>query len=125
MNAITEATKFAIPEVQEGETYIGAIIKADGTGHHVILLPGDNDDAEWQAQMDWAKSLGGDLPDRVEQALMFRDHKDLFKEDWYWSNTQHAGDASCAWCQNFYYGGQGLSGKSFKLRARAVRRLTI
>ena len=125
MNAITETSKFTVPEVKEGETYIGAIIKADGTGNHIILLPGDNDRAEWQAAMDWAKSIGGDLPDRVEQALMFSDHKDLFKVDWCWSNTQHAPDASCAWFQSFIYGRQNHYSKSAGLRARAVRRLPI
>ena len=128
MNAITETSKFTVPEVKEGETYIGAIIKADGTGNHIILLPGDNDRAEWQAAMDWAKSIGGDLPDRVEQALMFSVHKDLFKKDWYWSNTQHASYASSSWYQDFYVGMQSIQSnhiKSSELRARAVRRLPI
>ena len=123
MSALIETATEIKNSLKEGETYLGAIIKADGTGHHIILLAGDIDDAEWQAAMDWAKSIGGDLPDRVEQTLMFRDHKDMFKMDWYWSNTQHASYASCAWDQSFRHGDQFSNRKSAELRARAVRRI--
>jgi len=115
-----------VPELQEGEIYIGAIIKKDGTGHHIILLPGDKDDGNWQSAMDWAKEKGGDLPNRVEQSLLFADHKDEFKEDWYWSNTTHAKDSEWAWGQRFDLGSQSYGHKSYDgCRARAVRRLEI
>jgi hypothetical protein len=122
MNAITESTKFPLPELKEGEIYAGAIIAPDGTGHHIILLDGDNDGADWRTQMEWAKSIGGDLPDRIEQALLYAHLKDRFQETWYWSNTQHASDSACAWSQLFYYGLQFYDGKSYEGRARAVRR---
>lgn len=125
MNAPTEASKFAMPQLNEGEIYAGAIIAPDGTGHHVILLDGDNDDADWQTQMEWAKSIGGDLPDRVEQALLFKHLKDRFQKEWYWSNTQHASGSGFAWCQYFGYGYQYHYTTSHKLRARAVRRSVI
>jgi len=125
MNAITESTKFSIPALNEGETYVGAIVSPDGTGNHVILLSGDNEETDWEASMEWAESIGGDLPDRVEQALLFKHHKDQFKPDWYWSNTQHASDASYAWSQDFYHGTQYDRYKIAELRARAVRRLAI
>lgn len=113
------------PELKEGEIYAGAIINPDGTGHHVILLPGDKDDGTWKATMTWAKKLGGDLPNRVEQALFFDQLKDQFKKDWYWSNTQHASYSDYAWCQDFDTGLQHSSYKSTTVRARAVRRLPI
>ncbi len=114
------------PALNEGETYVGAIISADGThNHHTILLPGDHDDANWQGAMDWAKSLGGDLPNRIEQALMFATLADQFKRDWYWSNTLHASDASYAWYQYFYDGYQGNTRINYHSRARSVRRLPI
>lgn len=112
-------------QLNEGEIYAGAIIAPDGTGHHVILLPGDNDDANWQTQMDWAKSIGGDLPDRVEQAMLYKHLKEQFKKGWYWSNTQHAAYSDYAWCQNFNFGSQGDEHESIKCRARAVRRVAI
>ncbi len=120
----TEKT-IAIPELNEGEIYVGAIIKPDGTGHHAILLPGDNDDASWDDQMEWAKSIGGDLPDRVEQALLYKYLPDQFKKEWYWSNTQPSGASVYAWCQDFSYGYQDYTREDGKLRARAVRRSPI
>lgn len=35
-----------LPELAEGEIYVGAIGDALGNLRHVILLPGDNDDEE-------------------------------------------------------------------------------
>ena len=32
-----------LPELHEGETYVGCIGDAAGNLHHVILLPGDQD----------------------------------------------------------------------------------
>jgi hypothetical protein len=121
----TAVTTIVKPELQEGETYIGATINADGTGHHTILLPGDNDDATWQAQMGWAKSIGGDLPTRIEQAMLYDKHKDEFQSDWYWSNTQPASDSDYAWLQHFSDGLQHCYHKGYDFRARAVRRLPI
>lgn len=112
------------PKLNEGEIYAGAIINPDGTGHHIILLAGDNDNADWQTQMDWAKSIGGDLPNRVEQALLYAHLKDRFQEDWYWSNTQHQ-DTRFAWYQDFDDGYQYDAYTGNTLRARAVRRITI
>ena len=56
-----------IPPLAEGEIYVGSIGDAQGNLHHVILLPGDNDDATWSAQMAWAENHG-DLPTRIELA---------------------------------------------------------
>lgn len=116
---------FEMPELKDGEVYVGAIINPDGTGHHVILLPGDNDDATWQEQMDWAKSIGGDLPSRVEQAILFDKLRDRFQQDAYWSNQQNESRSYYAWGQYFDLGTQDLWSKSNSLRARAVRRVVI
>ena len=62
----------ALPELNPGERYLGAILSADGSKrHHVILLPGDNDDVPFESALEWAKSIGGDLPNRIEQAMQF------------------------------------------------------
>ncbi len=110
----------------QGELYLGTIISACGTKrHHTILLPGELEKANWKKAMEWAAELGGDLPDRVEQALLFATMKDQFKESAYWSNTQHAANSGFAWCQNFGYGYQDYDYEGYELRARAVRRLEI
>ena len=115
----------AIPPLVDGETYVGAIGDASGKIHHIILLPGDNDAAPWKAQMAWATRIGGDLPTRIEQAMLFANHRNLFQKTWYWSNETDSSDSGCAWYQDFFYGGQGISHKGDELRARAVRRLVI
>ena len=74
----------------------------------------------WRAAMDWAKTLGASLPNRVEAALLKHIGCGLFEPDWYWLSDE-LGERS-AWFQYFYYGGQSISAKSAQLRARAVRR---
>ena len=114
-----------IPPLAEGEIYVGCIGDAAGNLHHVILLPGDNDDATWEAQMEWAKSIGGDLPSRIEQAMLWANHRDQFQKDWYWSNETHHSESGWAWCQLFGDGYQGHYHEINALRAHAVRRLPI
>ena len=114
-----------LPELSEGETYIGCIGDALGNLHHVILLPGDNDDDTHEAQLEWAKSIGGDLPSRIEQAMLFANHLDQFKKDWYWSNEIRLAEPGWAWCQNFTSGDQSDFSRGYELRARAVRRVPI
>ena len=114
-----------IPPLAEGEIYIGCIGDAAGNLHHVILLPGDNDDATHEAQLEWAKSIGGDLPTRIEQAMLWANHRDQFQQDWYWSNETHHSESGWAWTQYFLNGYQGSHHKGLEFRARAVRRLPI
>ena len=117
--------KLNLPKLADGEIYVGTIGDALGNLHHVILLPGDNDDATHEAQIEWAKSIGGDLPSRIEQAMLWANHRDLFQKDWYWSNETHHAESGWAWNQNFLNGIQYYDTRNTELRARAVRRLPI
>lgn len=113
-------------ELAEGEIYAGLILNDDGTpAHHLVLLPGDHEDTTWQAAVDWAKSIGGELPTRREQSLLFANGKQYFEQDWYWSSELHASEPSYAWCQDFSYGGQYGGHLYRQCRARSVRRLII
>jgi hypothetical protein len=103
-----------IPKLNHGEIYVGRI-----NDEHIILLPGDNDDADWQTQKEWAASIGGDLPTRLEQSLLWQNFRDQFQKDWHWSNE--ASEAGWAWCQDFYHGDQSCTRQHYQLRARAVR----
>jgi hypothetical protein len=114
-----------IPPLAEGEIYVGSIGDAQGNLHHVILLPGDNDDATWSAQMAWAESIGGDLPTRIELAMLWANRRDQFKKDLYWSNETHHSESGWAWYQFFFNGYQDDYHLYHELRARAVRRLPI
>ena len=116
-------TPINIPPLNDGEVWIG-IISIGLQLHHVILLPGDFD-GDHAAMLAKAAELGGDLPSRVEQALLFAQARDQFKRDWYWSNEKHASGSGYAWCQVFYHGDQSTYHTDDTLRARAVRRVVI
>jgi hypothetical protein len=125
MKTITQAEVDALINLQEGEKFAFCITHPDDKTTYTILLPVDQTVASWDEGMKLAKSLGGDLPDRAEQALFYKYMPEEFKEDWYWSNTQHAGDSDYAWCQYFLDGYQSSYDKSSELRVRPVRRITI
>ena len=112
------------PTIAEGERYIGGTISADGTVTHVILLPGDIK-ANWQKAGEWAASIGGSLPPRVEQAMLFATARDSFECNYYWSCQEDETESGWAWCQGFYFGGQNGYRKNDERSARAVRRLVI
>ena len=114
------------PELKPGEKFVGVILSADGSRRHaLILLPGEIEDVNWKKANEWAASKGGELPDRVEGALLFATMKDEFKPEAYWTREQHAGDDDYAWFQTFSNGSPDDGLKAPQLRARAVRRLTI
>ncbi|MBR8221263.1 DUF1566 domain-containing protein [Burkholderia ambifaria] len=116
-----------LPPLAEGEIYLGGFVDKNGDVTHTILLPGDNDRASWQEQMEWAKSIGGDLPTRAELVIAYEKLRDQFKPTAYWSNTQDDDPeyAGWAWYQTFRYGSQRYDLQSNEFRARAVRRLSI
>ena len=107
-----------------GGIYAGIIRGVAGApDQHLVLLPGDADNVDWEAAGAFAASVGGELPTRAEQALLFANLKDQFEPRWYWSGEQ-AGP-STAWGQYFTSGIQDYGGRSYEGRARAVRRLPI
>ncbi|WP_260849036.1 DUF1566 domain-containing protein [Burkholderia thailandensis] len=77
--------------------------------------------------MDWAKSIGGDLPTRVEMLFLLENHRDEFERDAYWTCQPDTdpGYSGWAWYQDFGNGLQNFSPQISELRARAVRRLSI
>ncbi len=122
--------RFGIPEqvieLRQGEEYAGIILgKENEPSYHLILLPGEAGKINWADAQKWAASGGGSLPSRRDQALLYANLKEQFKEAWYWSCEQHAEYAACAWVQSFYGGNQSYHHKDSEWRARAVRRLII
>ena len=111
---------FAVPALNEGERYAGIIMKDGKPSHHLILLGADGGELPWVDAKEWAASVGGELPTRAEQSLLFANCKDAFELCWHWSCEAY--DPSDAWCQHFYDGSQGYDYVVSKLRARAVRR---
>ena len=114
------------PELNEGEHYAGIILGKDGEAdYHLILLPGEAIDINWENAKEWAAKQGGFLPTRREQSLLFANLKEHFKPRWHWSCEAHQEHTHCAWGQNFDCGIQGFSYKSYERFARAVRRVYI
>lgn len=111
-----------IPELQENEKYAGITLK-DGQPHeNIILLPGEFS-GTWEQCKEWAKSIGGELPDRQVGALLYANLKSEFENDWYWLSQQYS--PVSAWVQFFGDGYQDDIHKDLELRARAVRRSPI
>ncbi|QIM48961.1 DUF1566 domain-containing protein [Pusillimonas sp. DMV24BSW_D] len=109
-----------------GERYAGIALGTEGQpSHHLILLPGEIEEATWAKAGKWAAKNGCDLPSRQEQALLFANLRGEFASTWYWSNQEHESDSSRAWGQLFTNGIQDTFVKGVELRARAVRRLII
>ncbi len=118
------------PKLNDGETLIGLLSDKDMRPYWLILLPGDNDRAPHQHQIEWAKSIGGDLPTKIESAMLFAHAKDQFQQDWYWTgdtfvDPEEPEDTDYAWVQSFGYGDQGHYRKYSYGRSRAVRRVYL
>ena len=112
--------------LKSGEEYAGLILGKDGSkDYHLILLPDQANDVSWADAMAWAKTVGGRLPTRREQSLLFANLKDQFELRWYWSGETHASGSGYAWGQDFSYGSQRSLHKLNEFRARAFRRIYI
>jgi hypothetical protein len=116
------------PALNANEHYAGIIIGKNGEAdYHLILMEGEVVDVNWQEAIDWIaiRNDGASLPTRREQSLLYANLKEAFEPTWYWSSEQHASNSDYAWYQEFSNGGQYCYGKSYEMRARAVRRVLI
>ena len=128
MNAKTSQ---AIPLPRIHSTYAGGTVMGvmggeNGQPDYLLLDLGVEpaNDVTWQQALDWAKSVGGELPTRREQAMLFANRREgQYKPRWYWSCAPYAGDERYAWGQHFDYGTQTTNHKDCTIRARAVRRV--
>ena len=109
-----------------GGEVMGVVMGENGAPDYLLIDLGvePENDVTWDEAKAWAASVGGELPTRREQAILFGNRRlDQFKARWYWSGEQHATEPSWAWYQIFYYGGQYYDRKGYLTRARAVRRV--
>ncbi|MDR3414190.1 MAG: hypothetical protein P4L87_25060 [Formivibrio sp.] len=119
-------TSIAKQTLAAGELYAGIILGKDGAAdYHLILIPGEVEDVNWQTAMDWAAEQGGELPTRREQSLLFTNLKERFKPSWYWSGEEYPNYSPYAFVQNFDYGDQDFHDKGNEYCARAVRRVSV
>ena len=108
-----------------GEHYAGAVLDADGNHlHDLVLMPQRHGKRlTWKASLEWAEEIGGALPTRQEQALLFANCKPHLEGAYHWSCEEYEDNASSAWLCGFGYGDQSYGHKSHELAAVAVRRL--
>jgi hypothetical protein len=126
-----ETTQIHFPEslieLRPGEHYAGLITGRDGeASYHLVLMADEASDITWKDAGAWAMKIGGHLPTRREQALLYANCKPEFKPEWYWSAEVYEKDPSYAWLQDFCsHGYQFNYHINSQFRARAVRRLPI
>ena len=115
-----------LPQLYEGESNAGLVMVDGKPGYWLILLPHVSPDLKWQDAIDWARSVGGELPTRFESALLYANVRDQIDTDyWYWTATPDAGYDDCALVQDIDYGDQFAARKDEHFRARAVRRVEL
>lgn len=115
---------FLAQNMQEDEIYAGLVL-GEKDYHLFLKTAQPSKQLTWQEAIGWAEIIGGSLPTRQEQAILYGNLKHEFEPRWYWSNEQHADYSDYAWVQYFSYGGQFILRKSNEFRARAVRRVYI
>lgn len=115
-----------------GGRFVGIVRGQNGAPDYLLILSHEStDELNWQQAMDWAAGIQIEghndytLPTREDWAVLFGNARDQIEIDGYWSSTQHAEGAVCAWVQFFNYGNQGYDRKVNEWRAHAVRRLII
>ena len=120
----------AIGEIWAGHGGIyGGIVRGfDGErdAHIVVSTIKPEGDLNWQAALDWAKTVETDghrdfaLPTRFQAPILYGNLRDHFEQSgWHWTSTEYS--ERYAWLQNFNLGDQYDDAKSYEARARAVR----
>ena len=114
-------------DLAPGEHYAGAVLDANGQHvHHLVLMAAKPEgDLDWKAALEWAEKVGGALPTRQEQALLFANCKSHLQPRWHWSCEEHETEASYAWYCRFLNGTQDNYRKSFEGSAVAVRLIPL
>lgn len=128
---MTTKTPETIPLPRMHSTYAGATVMGvmageNGQPDYLLLDLGvePEKDVTWDEAKAWAASVGGELPTRREQAMLFANRREgQYKPRWYWSCEPSAGEERSAWSQLFFFGNQSYYHEDSTYRARAVRRV--
>jgi len=112
-------------ELYPGEHYAGAVLDADGNHlYDLILLPQRHGKrVNLNAALEWAEEVGGALPTRQEQSLIFANCKPHLEGVYHWSCEEYEENDSYTWISYFNSGHQINHHKKGELAAVAVRRV--
>jgi hypothetical protein len=111
-----------------GQFHIGArypegwLVGVNASNEAVLLLPGDIEQVDWVEAMEWAHSIGGDLPTRAEAALLRANFPQGFAAGRFWTSETCLTKRShaAAWYQSFNTGNQAYATQRTLLKARAI-----
>ncbi|NDI85096.1 Lar family restriction alleviation protein [Undibacterium crateris] len=110
--------------LQPGEVNAGLIL--DDRPYFLVLVPQKpNSKLRWADAMEWANSIGFELPTRREFSLLLANCSLQFDADSYWSRSPSAHNDDYAFMQRFHDGNQSSNQKSREYLARAVRRIYL
>lgn len=128
MSEVLETLQLAeLPALKQplaGGIFVGVITLPDGKHYAVVKLDAKPDRRlSWKKAIEWAQSVGGQLPSRTISALMFAVAKELFEPAWHWTSEEEG--ASYAWYCYFDNGYQLTVHKSAKGCAVAVRLIPL
>lgn len=113
--------------LKPGERYAGVVLDAFGRvqRHLVLMAQHPAGRLKWQDALYWAFSVGGRLPNRQEQALLFANCRPYLETAWHWSCVTDKDDDSYAWVCHFGGGGQSVFRKEYEGPAVAVRSISV
>lgn len=105
----------------------GWLIGVNASNEAVILLPGDIEQVDWVEAMEWAHSVGGELPTRADAALLRANFPHGFAGGRFWTSETCLTKRSypAAWYQSFNTGNQAYRTQRTLLKARSIRRIPL
>jgi hypothetical protein len=84
MEIAMSKAQFLAENQREGETYAGLILGQNGEAdYHLFVILGEAESVNWNQAKEFAQTVGGDLPTRREQRVLFANANAAFKESWY------------------------------------------
>lgn len=110
-----------------GERYAGAVLDADGRYvYDLVLMPArPSERMSWSGALAWAKEVGGMLPTRQEQALLFAHCRSHLEDGYHWSCDKYERDNAFAWRCYLSQGLLDYTVQSIGCSAVAVRRVVL
>jgi hypothetical protein len=110
-------------KTKKDQTYAGIILGKNGnTDYHLVLLPDIIYDASWDEADQFAKKLGGALPNRSDDYLLMTNCREEMGGFVYWS-SEAMNDGIQAWSHDFHFGSRIKQLKNAPLRARVVLKI--